>query len=47
MTRRKETEITILSEILRVNKQEGYNDDDDYVSRISGIYSQCRNETQS
>ncbi len=44
MTSKKETEITILSEILRINKQEGYKDDDDYVSQISGIYYQCLSE---
>ena len=44
MTSKKETEITILSEILRINKQEGYKDDDNYVSQISGIYYQYLSE---
>lgn len=41
MASKQETEITILSKILIMNNQEGYHDDDDYISRISGIYYQC------
>ena len=44
MTRKQETEITILSKILIMNNQERYHDDDNYVSRISGIYYQCLHE---
>ena len=40
MTGKQETEITILSKILIMNNQERYRDDDNYVSRISGIYYQ-------
>ena len=44
MTKKQETEITILSKILIMNNQERYRDDDDYVSRISSIYYQCLHE---
>ena len=41
MKNQQETEITVLSEILRVNREEGYHDDDDFASRIATAYYTC------